>query len=186
MDLPAEQDQWCLRDPASAASKHRFYPNRYRRLDYDQHHQSALTKIDPSGKNGTILHPTLHRVLTVREQARAMGFPDWFYWDPETCKVQDMYKQIGNAVSIPIGRSLGLELRKALMEKWFQDRDDGGMEDDERASEDPSSRDVMLLDVEDQEEISGYERDVDSDVHTEIEEEEGDDGRIWMDLTGDD
>jgi hypothetical protein len=29
-----------------------------------------------------------------------------------------MYRQIGNAVAIPVGRALGRELLKVLIEKW--------------------------------------------------------------------
>jgi site-specific DNA-cytosine methylase len=54
-----------------------------------------------------VLHPSQHRVLTVREQARAQGFPGTFTWDYGTQTPKDMYKQIGNAVAIPVGRALG-------------------------------------------------------------------------------
>lgn len=54
LDLPAEEDMWCLRSKKSAASKHRNYTDRYRRLDYDKPFQTCLCKIDPSGKNGSV------------------------------------------------------------------------------------------------------------------------------------
>ena len=54
LDLPPEEDMWCLRSERSAASKHRNYPDRYRRLDYDKTFQTCLCKIDPSGKNGNV------------------------------------------------------------------------------------------------------------------------------------
>jgi DNA (cytosine-5)-methyltransferase 1 len=54
LDLPAEEDMWCLRSEKSAASKHCYYPDRYRRLDYDKTFQTCLCKIDPSGKNGNV------------------------------------------------------------------------------------------------------------------------------------
>jgi hypothetical protein len=34
-----------------------------------------------------------------------------------------MYRQIGNAVAIPVGRALGRELLKVLIEKW--EREEG-------------------------------------------------------------
>jgi hypothetical protein len=33
-----------------------------------------------------------------------------------------MYRQVGNAVPIPMAYALGLELRKVFMERWFQER----------------------------------------------------------------
>ncbi len=71
--------------------------------------------------SGQVLHPSQHRVLTVREQARAQGFPDTFTWDHDTQTPKDMYKQIGNAVPIPVGRALGRELLKVLIKKWETD-----------------------------------------------------------------
>ncbi len=64
------------------------------------------------------LHPTQHRVLTVREYARAQGFPDTFTWDPEDQKPADMYRQIGNAVAVPVGCALGKELLKVMIRQW--------------------------------------------------------------------
>jgi site-specific DNA-cytosine methylase len=54
MDLPEEQDMYCLRSKDSAAARHGFYRDRYRRLDYEKTFQTCLTKIDPSGKNGNV------------------------------------------------------------------------------------------------------------------------------------
>jgi DNA (cytosine-5)-methyltransferase 1 len=54
LDLSAKEDMWCLRSEKSAASKHRNYPDRYRRLDYEKTFQTCLCKIDPSGKNGNV------------------------------------------------------------------------------------------------------------------------------------
>ena len=33
-----------------------------------------------------------------------------------------MYRQVGNAVPIPMAYALGLELRKVFMERWFEER----------------------------------------------------------------
>jgi DNA (cytosine-5)-methyltransferase 1 len=47
------------------------------------------------------------RPYTVREYARLQGVPDWF----EFCGTpQDAYRQIGNGVSVPVGRWVGGEL----------------------------------------------------------------------------
>ncbi|KAF7950155.1 hypothetical protein EAE96_007450 [Botrytis aclada] len=63
------------------------------------------------------LHPKLHRPYTIREIARAMGFPDDFKWDLKKTKVSDALKQMGNAVPVPFARALGKELWKVLQER---------------------------------------------------------------------
>lgn len=46
---------------------------------------------------------------TVREYARLQGFPDWF----EFCGTDnDAYRQIGNAVAVPMGRWIGKQIVK--------------------------------------------------------------------------
>lgn len=49
------------------------------------------------------------RPYTVREYARLQGFPDWF----EFCGTDnDAYRQIGNAVAVPMGRWIGKQIIK--------------------------------------------------------------------------
>lgn len=49
------------------------------------------------------------RPYTVREYARLQGFPDWF----EFCETDnDAYRQIGNAVAVPMGRWIGEQIVK--------------------------------------------------------------------------
>jgi DNA (cytosine-5)-methyltransferase 1 len=47
------------------------------------------------------------RPYTVREYARLQGFPDWFRFAGTD---RDAYRQIGNAVAIPVGRWIGQQL----------------------------------------------------------------------------
>lgn len=47
----------------------------------------------------------VYRPLTVRETARAMGFPDGYTW-PEGCRRRDMIKGLGNAVVPPVARAV--------------------------------------------------------------------------------
>lgn len=49
------------------------------------------------------------RPYTVREYARLQGFPDWFKF----CGTDnDAYRQIGNAVAVPMGRWIGKQIVK--------------------------------------------------------------------------
>ena len=74
----------------------------YRRLDYNQPSPTLLTS--PSQKATLLCHPTKHRPLSVREYARIQQFPD--SWIIEGA-ADDLYRQIGNAVPIGLGRAIG-------------------------------------------------------------------------------
>lgn len=56
------------------------------------------------------------RRLTLRESLRFQGFPADYYF-PNTIKLQDAYKQIGNSVSVPVVRAIAKELYSALSKK---------------------------------------------------------------------
>ncbi|KAJ1952640.1 DNA (cytosine-5)-methyltransferase 1 [Dispira parvispora] len=69
-------------------------------------------------KAGTVIHPTQHRVLSVRECARSQGFPDHFVFlsdNPGTIK--DMHRQIGNAVPPPLAHALSSQLLEGILER---------------------------------------------------------------------
>ena len=57
------------------------------------------------------IHPYSNRLLTVREQARLMGFPDYhvFYGGRDS-----QYNQVGEAVPVPLARAIAREVYKAL------------------------------------------------------------------------
>lgn len=55
----------------------------------------------------------LYRPLTVRENARAMGFPDTYSW-PEGAKRKDLIKGLGNAVCPPVARALVERIAEAV------------------------------------------------------------------------
>ncbi|KAL7256033.1 hypothetical protein ACSBR1_010043 [Camellia fascicularis] len=62
-----------------------------------------------SGKPLAMLHPEQNRVLTVRENARLQGFPDWYkFWRP----VKERYIQVGNAAAFPVSMAFGSILAK--------------------------------------------------------------------------
>jgi DNA (cytosine-5)-methyltransferase 1 len=58
------------------------------------------------------VHPEEHRLLTVREQARLMGYPDYyvFYGSKDS-----QYNQVGESVPPPLALAVALEVKKYLM-----------------------------------------------------------------------
>lgn len=72
-------------------------------------------KIKPAGsvnRTGALLNDRGIRKLTVREYARLQGFPDDYQF-PE--KVTIAYKQIGNAVSVPVAEAVARQVKAALV-----------------------------------------------------------------------
>ena len=77
----------------------------FRRLSFAQPAPTLVTS--PIQKATILCHPKYTRPLSVSEYARIQGFPaDW--------KIQgnmnECYKQIGNAVSVPLGKAIGMML----------------------------------------------------------------------------
>ena len=117
--LPEKLKPWCLSAKDSAAARHNGWKGLYGRLDPMRHFSTALTEMSPMGKSGTVIHPNQARVLTVRECARAQGFPDhYIFHSVLEGDTRDMYRQIGNAVPPPLVYHLGKELRRALMKDF--------------------------------------------------------------------
>ncbi|KAK9052559.1 hypothetical protein SSX86_029188 [Deinandra increscens subsp. villosa] len=65
----------------------------------------------PSFRSEAMLHPEQDRVLTIRECARLQGFPDYYVLSGS---VNKRYRQVGNAVAVPVARALGYTLGMAL------------------------------------------------------------------------
>jgi DNA (cytosine-5)-methyltransferase 1 len=58
----------------------------------------------PTQRATLLAHPTLERPLSVEEYARIQQFPDdWKIQGP----LAACYRQMGNAVPIPLGRAIG-------------------------------------------------------------------------------
>jgi DNA (cytosine-5)-methyltransferase 1 len=74
----------------------------YRRLSYSEPSPTLVTS--PNQKATLLCHPRETRPLSVREYARIQQFPDTWKFEG---KLTDCYRQIGNAVPIPLGRAIG-------------------------------------------------------------------------------
>lgn len=103
----------------------------YGRLDPDGLFRTAMTTVRPNSKESVVLHPTQKRVLTVREVARAQGFPDTYEFASVCVQrrgiIEDQYRQIGNAVPVTLALALAKAFGKTVIE---QDREAGGELDD--------------------------------------------------------
>ncbi|WVZ97098.1 hypothetical protein U9M48_042658 [Paspalum notatum var. saurae] len=84
----------------------------YGRLWWDEVVGTVLTC--PNVRMQALIHPAQDRLLTIRESARLQGFPDNFRFRGT---VRDRYRQIGNAVAVPVGRALGFALAMAYLNK---------------------------------------------------------------------
>ncbi|GAA4504377.1 DNA cytosine methyltransferase [Pseudaeromonas paramecii] len=74
----------------------------FRRLSYSEPSPTLVTT--PVQKATVLCHPRETRPLSVREYARIQQFPDTWQFEG---KVADCYRQIGNAVPVPLGRAIG-------------------------------------------------------------------------------
>ena len=86
------------------------HTKRYGRLRRKGLASTILTKCDPHW--GAYIHPTQNRTISLREAARLQGFPDNFTFAGE--HISKHYVQVGNAVPVPVARSVGSKLKKHL------------------------------------------------------------------------
>jgi len=77
----------------------------FRRLNFQEPAPTLVTS--PVQKATLLAHPLELRPLSVNEYARLQGFPDG--WRIEG-KLNDCYRQIGNAVPVPLGKAIGQAL----------------------------------------------------------------------------
>ncbi|KAF9013919.1 S-adenosyl-L-methionine-dependent methyltransferase [Cyathus striatus] len=84
----------------------------YARLDGEGEFRCAITVPVPNMKRVSIIHPSQKRMITIRESARAQGFPDHYMFEdtPQSTAVTLQMRQIGNAVPVPLALALGKEL----------------------------------------------------------------------------
>nr|AQM49845.1 chromomethylase 3 [Boechera holboellii] len=75
------------------------------RLWWDETVPTVVTRAEPH--NQVIIHPQQDRVLSIRENARLQGFPDYYKLFGPT---KQKYTQVGNAVAVPVAKALGYAL----------------------------------------------------------------------------
>uniref|UniRef100_A0A8C3MB80 DNA (cytosine-5)-methyltransferase n=1 Tax=Geospiza parvula TaxID=87175 RepID=A0A8C3MB80_GEOPR len=96
---------WCL---PHTGNRHNHWAGLYGRLEWDGFFSTTVTNPEPMGKQGRVLHPEQHRVVSVRECARSQGFPDTFRLFGN---ILDKHRQVGNAVPPPLAKAIGLEIK---------------------------------------------------------------------------
>lgn len=80
-----------------------------RRISWDE--PSLTLTCSPMMKQTDRCHPDESRPFTTREYARIQSFPDeWNF----AGKMNDIYKQIGNAVPVELAKEVGIEIMNAL------------------------------------------------------------------------
>jgi DNA (cytosine-5)-methyltransferase 1 len=84
------------------------YDNRFGRLHWNGTFNTILTRAYPYWS--CVFHPEQDRVISVRESARAQGFPDKVRF---AGPLSSRYRQVGNAVPPPLGAALGHEILRA-------------------------------------------------------------------------
>ena len=74
----------------------------------------TLTASMTTPRNAAVLRDSWGvRRLTLRESLRFQGFPPEYYF-PNTIKLQDAYKQIGNSVSVPVIYKIAKSIKTAI------------------------------------------------------------------------
>jgi len=82
----------------------------YRRLSYSEPSPTLVTT--PTQKATLLCHPRETRPLSVREYARIQQFPDTWKFEGS---ITECYRQIGNAVPVPLGRAIGQVLMSVAL-----------------------------------------------------------------------
>ncbi|KAI9138128.1 hypothetical protein BKA69DRAFT_819241 [Paraphysoderma sedebokerense] len=124
--LPKELAPWCLQHADSASARHGGWKGLYGRFQPDHHFKTTITDVNPMNKQGTLLHWEQNRVISVRETARAQGFPDTFEFHAYNDNIPELYRHTGNAVPPVLAASLSWSVIVADKERYFSKRNYNG------------------------------------------------------------
>ncbi|KAF7280844.1 hypothetical protein GWI33_005445 [Rhynchophorus ferrugineus] len=97
---------------AHTADRNAEWKNVYGRLQWDGYFGTITTNPEPSRTQGRVIHPDQHRIVSVREYARAQGFHDEYIFVGNT---REKYKQIGNAVPPILALAIAREIINAVL-----------------------------------------------------------------------
>ncbi|ELK08663.1 DNA (cytosine-5)-methyltransferase 1 [Pteropus alecto] len=86
----------------------------YGRLEWDGFFSTTVTNHEPMGKQGLVLHPKQHHVVSVHECACSRGFPDTYRLFGN---IMDKIQQVGNAVPPQLAKAIGLEIKRCMLAK---------------------------------------------------------------------
>ncbi|KAH8010208.1 hypothetical protein HPB51_026260 [Rhipicephalus microplus] len=100
---------WTLAHKSGQGAAQGYLDKAYARLDWDGCAGTVTTL--PKPDKSALLHPSLCRLLTVREYARVQGFPDNFVF---VGSANDKCMQVGNAVPPPLAAAIGQEIIRSL------------------------------------------------------------------------
>lgn len=115
-DLPADvQEEAMGKAYALSGGKTGFY----RRIRFDRPCPTLVTS--PTMPATDLCHPTEDRPLSIEEYKRVQGFPD----DWRICgNTMDVYKQVGNAVPVALGKAIGQAIMDDMQGKPHDSRYD--------------------------------------------------------------
>ncbi|KAM4889230.1 DNA (cytosine-5)-methyltransferase 1 [Thomomys bottae] len=119
---------WCL---PHTGNRHNHWAGLYGRLEWDGFFSTTVTNPEPMGKQGRVLHPEQHRVVSVRECARSQGFPDTYRLFGN---ILDRHRQVGNAVPPPLAKAIGLEIKQCMLAKARESPSVEAKEEEEKAT----------------------------------------------------
>ncbi|KAL1742173.1 S-adenosyl-L-methionine-dependent methyltransferase [Schizophyllum fasciatum] len=124
--LPRSHHTYMLHNPMSANAQGGYSKAYFGRLDERAVFLTVTTTVGPNAKQSRCLNPWCRRLVTIRELARAQGFPDHFVFKSVRGEhdTKTMQLQIGNAVAWPVVVALGRELRGAMVGDWVRKREE--------------------------------------------------------------